>query len=137
MSEVAGSSVTCQQAQHQQQAQHAQQAQRVQQAQHTQRAEHAQHQQQAQQEQHRQFGPQSEDTHDGQSQMEGDCNNWRQQGQLPVAKWLSQADDAGGYAPGLHGDAPGDMAGLAGDALRSVPANVQQVIVSYSTSLHF
>ena len=93
--------------------------------------------QQAQQEQQHHFWPPGEDICDGPSPMEGDRNDWRQQGQLPVAKWLSQADDAGGCAPGLHGDAPRNMAGLDGDALRSVPANVQQVIILESSPVQF
>ena len=84
--------------------------------------------------------PQSEHMHDGQSQVDNDCSDWRQQGHRPVAHWLmSQAEDSGECEPGLHGSAPGNTAGLHGafDDSRNVPANVQQVTKSATAPLLF
>lgn len=74
-----------------------------------------------------QFQPQIDGVHDGQSQIQDERNDWRQQGSLPVAQWLNQADDASRCVPGPDCSAPGHMAGLDENALGIAPANAQQV----------
>lgn len=72
--------------------------------------------------------PQSEGVHDGQPKIADERNDWRQQGLLPVAQWLNQADDASRCVPGPDCNAPGQIAGLDDNAVGTT--TVQQVNIS-------